>query len=262
MFEEGRKVLLVYDLVTRHCHISKRRVLGHWHSFSVRDNIFSGLGPAGPPGAPGSDGPQGPPGPPGKDIQAKLAGATYIRWGRTSCPEGSSLLYTGRVGGTYYKNSGGAANYLCLPDNPEYSTEAMRKPVSKNSQVHGAEYELENVDLFNIPGNNDHTVPCSLCHAKERSTVIMIPAKLTCPDSTWTLEYTGIIMSASTYYQYQNYRSMYECMDRRAESLPGNRSTSNMNGAGFHYASVFCHTFLHCPPYKENIALSCVVCSK
>jgi len=214
----------------------------------------------GPPGAPGRDGLQGPAGAPGRYVQAKLAGATYIRWGRTSCPGGSSLLYTGRVGGTFYKTSGGAANPLCLPDSPEYSTVALRRSVSKNSLVHGAEYELENADLFDGPGNNQLNVPCSLCQATGRSTMIMIPAKLTCPDSSWTLEYTGFIMSASTWGEYKLHRSMYECVDRRAEGTHG--SQSDVNGAVFYYSSISCHSFLHCPPYKENIALSCVVCSK
>ena len=60
------------------------------------------MGPAGPTGA------QGPPGP-------RSGGATYIRWGRTTCPdtEGTELVYKGRAAGSYWDHSGGGANYLC-----------------------------------------------------------------------------------------------------------------------------------------------------
>ena len=49
--------------------------------------------------------------------------SSYVRWGRTTCPStcDTTLVYAGRVGGTYYNVQGGAADYLCLPDDPEYS---------------------------------------------------------------------------------------------------------------------------------------------
>ena len=85
-------------------------------------------GVVGPPGAPGLDGTNGqkgdkgvrgdpgvvgPPGP-------VSGGATYIRWGKTSCPSitGTSLLYNGRAAKSYYNHAGGGGNYQCLPNNP------------------------------------------------------------------------------------------------------------------------------------------------
>ena len=57
-------------------------------------------------GFPGIDGPigigmPGPQGPPG----ANCCGVTYVRWGRTICPNtpGTELVYTGRAAGSYYK---------------------------------------------------------------------------------------------------------------------------------------------------------------
>ena len=61
----------------------------------------------------GEQGPQGP-----------LTGGTiYTRWGRTTCPidQGTELVYSGRAGGSHYNEHGGAADLLCLPDDPEYS---------------------------------------------------------------------------------------------------------------------------------------------
>ena len=57
-------------------------------------------------------------------ICSDTAGHTYVRWGRTTCPEISqtSLIYTGRVGGSWYGQGGGSAEYLCLPETgTEYS---------------------------------------------------------------------------------------------------------------------------------------------
>ena len=73
-------------------------------------------GEKGEKGDRGETGPQGPPGP-------RVAGATYVRWGRTTCPTGNEteLLYVGRAAGSRYTQKGGGANLLCLPlNNPEY----------------------------------------------------------------------------------------------------------------------------------------------
>jgi len=39
-----------------------------------------------------------------------------------NCPSasGTELLYAGRAGGTFHNHKGGAANYLCMPDDPDY----------------------------------------------------------------------------------------------------------------------------------------------
>jgi len=50
-----------------------------------------------------------------------------------------------------------------------------------------------------------------------RSTVIMIPAKVRCPDSTWTNRYSSYIMVGF----YLHHRNMFTCVDRSAEAIPG-----------------------------------------
>ena len=47
----------------------------------------------------------------------------YTRWGKNTCPSvsGTTLVYAGRAGGTGYGDKGGAANYLCMPDDPDIS---------------------------------------------------------------------------------------------------------------------------------------------
>ena len=60
----------------------------------------------------GEPGLQGPP----------AGGAVYTRWGRTTCPtvQETHLLYSGRAGATHHLHKGGAANYLCLPNDPDH----------------------------------------------------------------------------------------------------------------------------------------------
>ena len=72
-------------------------------------------GEKGEKGDRGETGPQGPPGP-------RVAGATYVRWGRITCPieNGTQLLYAGRAAGPSHNQQGGGVDLLCLPNNPEY----------------------------------------------------------------------------------------------------------------------------------------------
>ena len=87
-------------------------------------------GPAGAPGKDGHDGTIGQKGDKGERGEPGIVGppgpvsggATYTRWGRTSCPNiaGTNLVYSGRAGKSYFSQSGGGGNYQCLPNNPEY----------------------------------------------------------------------------------------------------------------------------------------------
>ena len=92
-----------------------------------RDGIQGPPGLAGTPGRDGTNGkigskgdkgesgPQGPPGP-------NNGGVVFTRWGRTTCPttNDTELLYKGKAAGSHYTQTGGGANYICLPDQPEF----------------------------------------------------------------------------------------------------------------------------------------------
>ena len=58
----------------------------------------------------GGTGPKGSPGSPGP----RSGGVTFVRWGRTTRPEGTEPVYTGRVA-----HSGGGSNYQCITLEPE-----------------------------------------------------------------------------------------------------------------------------------------------
>ena len=205
------------------------------------DGTQGPIGPQGPPGVDGLDGTQGPIGPQGPTS----GGVVYTRWGNSACPNiaGTELVYTGRAGGTHYNEQGGAANYLCLPMDPEYN---LTSRADRTSPVWGAEYHTH--------GSYDNDAPCAVCHVTTRETVLMIPAKISCPTS-WTNEYDGYLMSGYI----RHYRTMFVCVDRAQESIP--ETGANIDGVLFHQAEADC-TNLPCPPYNNEQQLNCVVCTK
>ena len=93
------------------------------------------------------------------------------------------LLYiSGSVGGSWYRHSGAAVNYLCLPKQPEWLS---RKPGS-GAYLYGGEYN--NAD-FGLQDGDD--IPCAMCRATDNS-VMMIPAHVSC-NSGWTRLYGGYL---------------------------------------------------------------------
>ena len=226
-----------------------------------RDGMPGAQGPPGPPGEPGeAGGPQGqigargPPGPQGAvgpvgPVGPKSGGVTYTRWGKSSCPNitGRELIYTGRAGGSHYSHSGGGANHLCMPLDPEY-TLSYKAGVRGHSYVYGTEYQSP------LEGSADHNVPCAVCFVSTRETVLMIPAKTSCP-TAWTREYYGYLMSSHQGHK----RSNYECVDKDQESIAG--SHENTNGALFYHVEANCNG-MPCPPYDAAKELNCVVCTK
>ena len=233
-----------------------------------RDGVTGRDGLPGPPGTPGRDGLDGsngqkgdkgergdtigivgPPGPPG----SVSGGATYIRWGRTRCPNitGTNLVYNGRAAKSFFNQKGGGSNYQCLPNNPEYGGYASG--VQNSSPIYGVEYKRNGDSPF--PSSlHDGNVPCAVCHVSTRSAVLMIPAWRHCP-SGWTVEYTGYLMTQ----HYTHTKATYECVDMNAESIPG--SSAQTDGGLFYHVEATCNG-LSCPPYDVQKELTCAVCTK
>ena len=207
-----------------------------------RDGEKGEQGEVGDPGPLGSSGPQGEKGRRGEKgdhgVQglAHNSGGVYIRWGRTSCPNvtGTELIYSGRAVGSNY-----GTGFMCFPNDPEYYSSSA----SGSQNINGVRYQ-------NNPTGITGDVPCAVCYSSLRPTIMMIPAKLTCP-SNWTSEYTGHLMNSN------DYRSMPECVDQNPQSISG-------SGEYYFYPlRVNCRNVgLSCPPYSSsNKAVTCVVCS-
>ena len=211
-----------------------------------RDGGDGEPGEQGEQGPPGPQGAQGPPGP-------RSAGVTYIRWGKSSCPDtnDTQLVYAGRAGGTFYSSQGGGAEKLCLPLDPDYISDSRSTSVSSYSTLYGAEYETHNGPHHNL---RDHNVPCAVCYASTRAAMIMVPAKTECP-SSWTREYYGYLMTEHSTHR----RSSFDCVDVNPDTVSGGGGSTN--GALFYHVTATCNG-LQCPPYVVNKVVTCAVCTK
>ena len=181
-------------------------------------------------------------------LNISVHGVIYTRWGKSTCRSGVNRVYAGRTGSNYHAHSGGGANYICMPNDPEYSS--YIHGVKGYSFVYRTEYEGPPL----APGMIQHDAPCAVCDVSDKSRVLMIPAKLTCP-SGWTREYYGYLMSE----HHNNYRTMYTCVDVIMESVPG--SQNHTDGGHFYHVEAHC-VGVACPPYNNYKELTCVVCSK
>ncbi|XP_052807593.1 uncharacterized protein LOC128236638 [Mya arenaria] len=201
-------------------------------------------------------------------LQAQVAspptgqGSTYIRWGRTVCPSnGTELVYKGFAAGNWFNWHGGAADYICLTQDPIWGVyEDGANLVS--AKIYGTEYEFGEhysdggAKFF---GSNlyEHDVPCALCHSSRPATV-MIPGRNQCYPG-WTLEYSGYLVSGRNQGTYDVSATNYACLDTVPESEFGDNQ--NNNGKLMVLVEAQCGS-LKCPPYVQNREITCVVCSK
>ena len=216
-----------------------------------RDGLPGRDGKDGEPGERGEKGDQGEIGPPGP----RVAGATYVRWGRTTCPTtlGTELLYAGRAGGSRYSHRGGGADLLCLPNNPEYFT--ANSAINHAARLVGVEFEstVTNSNWLN------HNLPCAVCYTPTRVAMVMIPAWTHCPAS-WTKEYAGYIMTEHK----DHYRLQHVCVDQNTEFVRGEARDSGSAATTLYHVDVACNadTGIDCPPYSDTNEVTCAVCTK
>ena len=181
----------------------------------------------------------------------------YTRFGNSECPkpEGDAkteFIYEGRAANSWWTSAGGGGNYLCLPDDPQYST--YRAGRQGFSDIFGVEYDNPVIDYTKL---HNYNVPCAVCMARGRAALLMIPAKLQCPDENWTREYNGYLMSSSN----GNGATTFECVDVKYETIPG--SATNTDGGVFYNVEARCdNRGLDCPPYNSEKELTCVVCTR
>ena len=93
---------------------------------------------------------QGPPGP-------RNGGVVFTRWGRTTCSttNDTEILYKGKAPGSHYNQFGGGANYICLPNEPEFLSYTPGMSDSQ-SYIYGTEYQTQAGPLSPL---KDHNVP-------------------------------------------------------------------------------------------------------
>lgn len=169
------------------------------------------------------------------------------------------FIVLGRVAGSQSTHQGeGGANYICLPLNPEYN-----KPITEGyhprASLFGVEYgHVE--DLFARMGQGPQIsylgVPCAVCRAEKRGSLMMIPARNVCPTRQWTREYQGYLMTDSS----NGTRQEYICVDNDATGVNALHSKSHSGKALLTSVLGKCGV-LPCPPYEQDRELTCAVCT-
>ena len=229
-----------------------------------RDGLQGPIGPQGPigvqgekghpgefPGEKGDTGLPGVAGQKGDKGDAGSSGVTYIRWGRTVCPQGTSLVYTGVAAGTKWDTKGGTSDTLCLAGNPQYKS--GDRSSSNAAQLSRAKYG----DLGGpLNQHFSYDIPCALCYTTTKSTSFMLPGRYTCP-SGWHTEYAGYLMTEWT--RSKRGRKDTVCMDQSVEDIKGTKGGAWPSVLYLLQAS--CDGF-SCPPFDSNKPFTCVVCSK
>ncbi|KAJ8299342.1 hypothetical protein KUTeg_023402 [Tegillarca granosa] len=181
-------------------------------------------------------------------LTSTKGGALYVQWGRHRCTNNhTETVYSGYAGGSYFNHTGGAAEYVYAPPDPDFGKNI---PAAYSTYLFGAEYET---DYFGQPWQED--VPCAVCRSVTATSALMIPGKNHCYQN-WKVEYRGRL--ASGHYTHRA-ASQYVCVDEHPEAIIG--GNADTNGKLFYPVISECGA-LPCPPYKNNTELLCVVCSK
>ncbi|XP_070533381.1 plasminogen-like [Ptychodera flava] len=183
-------------------------------------------------------------------------GVTYIRYGVSECPSGNELVYEGFVGGTLSTHEGGGADFLCMPHEPIY--ERLEEGVQDaRAYVFHTEYR----DPVMPGGLNNGDVPCAVCRVPTQSSILMVPARNTCPDETWTLQYKGYLGAQSV--AIRRHSSEFICLDRRSKKIAGSQRpvdgtlVFNVEGRCSPDSAMPCDG-----PYIDGHELTCAVCTK
>jgi len=201
--------------------------------------------------------------------QASATGVIYVRWGRTSCnSKTSQLIYKGYVGANWYGSTGGGANHLCLPTNPDRGSGVVAGRQESASFVGGVKYGFNggysNNHPFSYANNNgadltEQFAPCAVCFNKKATTQYMIPAKQSCPSSDMTFEYSGYL--AGALHQATHYRTEYICLDGAPEARSPGLDASGPNHDGGFFFPVQGITDSLPAPYVNYEELTCAVCT-
>ena len=171
-------------------------------------------------------------------------GSSYIRWGHSTCPVSTELVYSGVMGGSLHTLSGAGANALCLSLSPVLLNP---RPDQPHTLLYGGEYETYDSHMNKDPD-------CAVCRSL-RPTTIMVPGTNVC-SSGWTLEYSGYLMAG---HHTHAASTQFICVDTALEGRIG--SDDDHNGHLLYYTETECGS-LPCPPYEAYKLVTCAVCSK
>ena len=148
----------------------------------------------------------------------------------------------------------GGDEIFCFPgiDDQEFDRNFIQN--NQGSLYHAAKLGGGSSAPDIIEGN---TLACSVCETK-RSTVIMIPARRTCPQG-WQLEYEGVLMAKGRFL-FVNRQSSTICVSLAFE--PSFASQQRSNALDIFNVNILCDDGNLCDVNNNNFDVHCVVCTK
>ena len=167
------------------------------------------------------------------------------------------VFLEGHIGGSHHNHRGGGSNFLCMPETPQYTKNTDSSVNSNRAYVYPVEYQIY-TGIFETEfphhGLTYFKTNCSVCNAKGRGSVLMIPGWTDCPRG-WRKEYRGYLMAPMKDY----HRAEYICVDAKPELSARPEGTSSRVGF-LNFVDTNCEA-LNCGQYKKDLELSCVICS-
>jgi hypothetical protein len=178
-------------------------------------------------------------------------GLSYVRWGVSSCPSSASLIYSGYTAGSG-ASSGGGANFLCLPSDPQYLPGSFSGASNSGADVSRVEYMTLRSGVPSLVGLHGMEVPCALCARQVGPTSIVIPGQTSCPAGL-TADYAGYLMAPPS----NRPRAEAICLDQNAVGI----GSSSQDGWAL-LSPVEVGTGTATPlNYNQGFEITCVRCS-
>ncbi len=169
--------------------------------------------------------------------QAQRTSYHFTRWGNSTCPSGSSLVYEGFASASDIDHTGGGYNTLCLNVNPSFPTTSQTLPSLYGAVIYGLEYQ-QPTTLSN------QEAPCAVCAAVGPTFVLY--GSNECPTG-YSVEYFGVVSTS----KFDSNSQDFVCVDENPvaidQSVP-----QRTNGGQWYFAEVDCAGSLPCPPYNDN----------
>lgn len=163
------------------------------------------------------------------------------------------------IGSPSFNSQGGGSNFLCLPFDPDWLDNDYTRSVP-DSKITSVEYISGDNGLFANFNYYLKRAECALCQSITHPTVVMIPAKTSCP-SDWKREYYGYLMSSGDQH---NHSLNYICVISDSSYLK-HADAAEVGGLAFVRADCSGSGNLkECSSgkYANGRQLTCVVCSK
>lgn len=188
------------------------------------------------------------------------AGTSFVRWGRTECPKGSTPLYKGYIVGPHFNAGGGGSNYMCAHEKPQFvRPQAGDQPY--RAYIWGVELEYGIGTSNQLLGDNvngdlhNQDMVCVRCYVENSYDSMMIPGRQDCGGSGYDLQYKGFLVAQANV---PRYRGEYICLDEAPEGALGG---SGNNDQSVFYLTQFACGSLPCNPFVSDYEVTCAVCT-